>query len=153
MWLVVAAVASAAIIGEQFGPAIFERRESGLFSRTSVKRTQSFFDRYGRASILLARFVPVVRAFAPLAAGVGRMRVGIFTLFNIIGATTWSAIIIGVGFTLGRVQWIATFILNDLDLILLAVVVVSMAPLIIRALVVRARRRVEAATARPPTAP
>lgn len=158
LWVVIGAIAAAAIIGEQVGyligwksgPAIFERRESGLFSRASVKRTEGFFTRYGSRTILLARFIPVVRTFAPVAAGVGQMRLRVFTLFNVIGATVWSVLVVGAGFVLGHVAWVAGFILNDLDLILAAVVIVSLAPVVVRSIVLRARRHRANAQTPPP---
>src|SRR5579875_2465943 len=81
IWIAAPAIAVAAFlggelgyyIGKKAGPRVFERRESGLFSRKQVERTSAFFDRYGAAAVILARFVPVVRTIAPVAAGVGRM--------------------------------------------------------------------------------
>jgi membrane-associated protein len=149
LWLVILAVAVAAILGDQLGytigkrsgPPIFERRESGLFSRASVVRTQGFFDRFGPAAVTIARFVPVVRTFAPVAAGVGRMRRRTFTLYNIVGATVWSAAVILIGFWLGHIPGVAAFVSTYLDLILIAIVVLSVGPVLVRAVVLRMRKR------------
>ncbi|MGO4276966.1 DedA family protein, partial [Paenibacillus sp. TAF58] len=81
-------------IGRRTGPAVFERREAGLFSRASVLRTQHFFDRFGPAAVTVARFVPVVRTIAPVAAGVGHMRRRVFTLFNVVGAVIWTTVVV-----------------------------------------------------------
>lgn len=153
LWLIILCVSVAAILGDQVGfligrksgPAIFERRESGLFSRASVERTQRFFDRFGPAAVTVARFVPVVRTFAPVAAGVGRMRRSTFTAYNIVGAVVWSAAVILIGYGLGHIPGVADFVATYLDLILIGVVVLSVGPVIVRAIVLRMRRsRVDA---------
>lgn len=76
-------------IGHKGGPAIFERKESGLFSRKNVERTNSFFERWGGLTIIIARWVPIVRTFAPVAAGVGHMPWKRYSLYNLIGAVLW----------------------------------------------------------------
>ena len=94
IWVAAPAIAVAAFlggecgyyIGRKTGPRIFERRDSGLFSRRQVKRTNEFFDRYGPLAVILARFVPVVRTFAPIAAGVGHMDARRYSTYNAIGA-------------------------------------------------------------------
>lgn len=152
LWLVIIAVAASAAIGDQIGyligrrtgPPIFERRESGLFSRTSVARTQGFFDRFGPGAVIVARFVPVVRTFAPVAAGIGKMPHRIFTMFNIVGALGWTAAVVGLGFGLAHLPGVADFAAKYIDLVLIGIVVVSVAPVIIRAIVVRRRRAIEA---------
>ncbi|MFF1875506.1 DedA family protein [Kitasatospora herbaricolor] len=148
LWLIILCVSVAAILGDQVGfligrksgPAIFERRESGLFSRASVERTQHFFDRFGPAAVTVARFVPVVRTFAPVAAGVGRMRRSTFTAYNIVGAAVWSAAVILIGYGLGHIPGVADFVATYLDLILIGVVVLSVGPVVVRAIVLRMRR-------------
>lgn len=149
LWLVVAVVALASIVGDQTGyligrragPPIFERRESGLFSRKSVRRTQAFFDRFGGAAVSLARFVPVVRTFAPVAAGVGKMHYLLFLGFNVAGGILWSAAVIVFGFLLGQIPGVAPFVSNYIDLVLIGIVVVSVVPIVVRLLVARLRRR------------
>ncbi|KGJ71715.1 hypothetical protein GY21_20300 [Cryobacterium roopkundense] len=148
LWLVMLLVIVAAAAGDQVGyfvgrrsgPAIFERRESGLFSRRSVERTQAFFDRYGPSAVMVARFVPVVRTFAPVAAGVGRMPRRLFTLFNIIGGTVWTVVIVGSGFLLAHIAGVAEFVGRYIDLVLVSIVVLSVLPVLVRALVLRRRR-------------
>ena len=83
------------VIGRSTGPRIFERKDSGIFSRATVARTQGFFDRFGGWAVTIARFVPVVRTFAPVAAGVGKMRYAHFVGFNALGAAVWSTAKIG----------------------------------------------------------
>ncbi len=147
LWLVITAIAAAAtlgaqvgyLIGRRSGPVVFERRESGVFSRSSVARTNRFFHRFGAASISVARFVPVVRTFAPVAAGVGRMPLLRFTGFNLLGAAAWAAAVTGAGFLLGQLPGVAGFVSRYIDFILLGIVVASVGPVLARALI-RLRR-------------
>lgn len=152
LWLVIVAVAIAAILGGEVGyligwksgPAVFDRRESGVFSRASVARTQTFFDKYGSGAVVVARFVPVVRTFAPVAAGVGRMRHGVFSLFNVIGAAVWAAAVTLIGFGLGHIPGVADFVSKYLDIVLIGIVVISVGPVLVRAIALRRRKsRVE----------
>ena len=149
LWLTIVAIAIAAIIGDQVGytigrragPAVFERREAGLISKASVLRTQHFFDRFGPAAVTVARFVPVVRTIAPVAAGVGHMRRRTFTLFNVVGAVVWTTVVVLLGYWLGHIPGVADFVSKYLDYILIGIVVISVVPLLIRLLASRKRRR------------
>lgn len=149
LWLTVLAIIVAAIIGDQLGftigrqtgPAVFERREAGLISKASVVRTQHFFDRFGPAAVTVARFVPVVRTIAPVAAGVGHMRRRIFTLFNVVGAVAWTTAVVLLGYWLGHIPGVADFVAKYLDYILIGIVVISIVPLLIRLLASRKARR------------
>jgi membrane-associated protein len=109
-------------IGHKAGPAVFERRESGLFSVKNVERTNAFFERFGGLTIILARFVPIVRTFAPVAAGVGHMNKWMYTLYNFIGAVLWGFGLTMFGYLIGFIPPVATFVQNYIDLILLAAV-------------------------------
>ncbi len=110
------------LIGHKGGPAVFERKESGLFSRRNVERTNAFFERYGGLTVLLARFVPIVRTFAPVAAGVGHMHKGKYTLYNLIGAILWGFGLTMFGYVIGYIPPVAWFVQQYIDLILLAAV-------------------------------
>lgn len=116
------------LIGHKLGPRVFERKESGLFSRANVVRTNQFFERFGGAAVILARFVPVVRTFAPIAAGVGHMSYRKYSLYNIIGALLWGAGVSVGGFLLGYIKPLADFVSEYIDLMLLAAVVVAVVP-------------------------
>ena len=109
-------------IGHKAGPSIFERKESGLFSVKNVERTNAFFDRFGGLTIILARFVPIVRTFAPVAAGVGHMHKGKYTLYNLIGALLWGFGLTMFGYLIGFIPPVAAFVEEYIDLILLAAV-------------------------------
>ena len=153
IWLAAPAIAIAAFLGGQLGyylgrkvgPRIFERRETGLFSREQVDRTNGFFRRYGALAVILARFVPVVRTFAPIAAGVGRMDYRTYTLYNAAGAVAWGFGITMLGFVIGYIPPIRDFVEHYIDVILLAAVVVSVVPTATHLLRTRSRARREAA--------
>lgn len=162
LWIVIPAVAVSAALGDQLGyiigrtsgPRIFERRDSGLFSRRSVTRTHAFFDRFGPAAVTVARFVPVVRTFAPVAAGVGKMPRRQFTLFNIVGAVAWSTILVLFGFGLAHLSGVADFAARYIDLVLIGIVVISVVPLLIRGVVARREKsRAKSRAFAPPQQP
>ncbi|GAB3600736.1 DedA family protein [Microbacterium tumbae] len=111
------------LIGHKGGPALFERKESGLFSRANVERTNAFFERFGGITVILARFVPIVRTFAPVAAGVGHMPWRKYSLYNLIGALLWGFGLTMLGYVIAYIEWIARLVTEYIDLILLAVVV------------------------------
>lgn len=110
------------LIGHKAGPAIFERKESGLFSVKNVQRTNAFFERFGGLTIILARFVPIVRTFAPVAAGVGHMPWKKYSLYNLIGALLWGFGLTMLGYLIGFIPWVAEFVTNYIDIILLVAV-------------------------------
>lgn len=115
-------------IGRKLGPRVFERKESGLFSRENVMRTNAFFTRFGGLSVILARFVPVLRTFIPVAAGVGRMNPRQYSLYNFIGAMVWGAGLTYIGYLLGYVPVLGDFVKKYIDVILLAAVVTTLVP-------------------------
>lgn len=117
------------LIGRKAGPRIFERKESGLFSIKNVQRTNSFFERFGGLAVVLARFVPVVRTFAPVAAGVGHMNYRKYSLYNLVGALLWGAGLTYFGYVLGYIKPVADFVTNYIDLILVGAVVVTLLPM------------------------
>jgi membrane-associated protein len=89
-------------IGQKAGPALFRRPDSRLFKQEYVDKAQHYFDRYGAKTIVLARFIPIVRTFANPIAGVAKMPVREFTIFNIIGAALWIVTVTMLGFVLGK---------------------------------------------------
>jgi membrane-associated protein len=115
-------------IGRKAGPRIFERKETGLFSRENVERTNKFFVRFGGFAIIVACFVPVIRTFAPVAAGVGHMRYRRYALFNLIGAFLWAIVITVGGYLLGYIPPVAHFVTQYIDLILIAAILVAVIP-------------------------
>lgn len=110
------------LIGHKAGPTIFERKESGLFSVKNVERTNAFFERFGGLTIILARFVPIVRTFAPVAAGVGHMPWKKYSLYNLIGAVLWGFGLTMFGYLIGFIPPVRDIVTEYIDVILLAVV-------------------------------
>jgi membrane-associated protein len=115
-------------IGHRFGPRIFERKESGIFSVHNVERTNAFFVRFGGLAVIVARFVPIVRTFAPVAAGVGHMDSRKYTFYNLIGALIWGAGLTFGGYFLGFIPPVAEFVQNYIDVILIAAVLITLVP-------------------------
>lgn len=122
------------LIGKKAGPPIFERRESGLFSKENVMRTNRFFDRWGPFAIVVARFVPIVRTFAPVAAGVGKMNYRRYSLYNFVGAFAWGGLLTFAGFLLGFIPPLSDFVTRYIDLILLAAVASGVAYTVVHAI-------------------
>ncbi len=109
-------------IGHKGGPAVFERKSSGIFSMKNVERTNAFFEKYGGLTIIIARWVPVVRTFAPVAAGVGHMPWKRYSLYNLIGAVLWGFGLTMAGYAIGFIPGLGEFVAEYIDYILLAAV-------------------------------
>jgi membrane-associated protein len=135
--LVVAALAGNASgywIGRAAGPAVFDRPKSKLFKPQHVRKTQDFFDKYGNRAIVLGRFVPVVRTFITVMAGVGQMEPKRYLTYSLIGGVAWAAGVTMLGFWLGQFL----FVRENIELMLIVIVLVSVLPIIVE--VLRARR-------------
>lgn len=131
------------LIGHKVGPRVFERKETGLFSIENVKRTNAFFDRFGGLAVIVARFVPIVRTFAPVAAGVGHMNYRKYSLYNLIGALIWGAGLTTAGYLLGHVPVLGDFVRSYIDIILLGAVAIAVIPTVFHYVqsMVKARRK------------
>ncbi|MGH9269141.1 MAG: DedA family protein, partial [Acidimicrobiales bacterium] len=132
------------LFGRKAGPALFRRPDSRFFKRSNVGRAQAFFDRHGPKTIVLARFVPIVRTFAPILAGVGRMNYRTFVTFNVVGGLLWGVGVTLLGYLLGEA------IGEDIDRYLLpiigVIILVSLVPVLLE---LRRSRRHRAEAARP----
>lgn len=122
-------------IGRRSGPALFHRPDARVFRRSFAQRAESYFDRYGARTVVLARFIPIVRTFAAPAAGVGRMRTARFVRYNVAGAVLWAAVIAGAGHGLAELVPVDRYLLE----LTAVVAAVSLLPLIVQA--ARAWRR------------
>jgi membrane-associated protein len=125
------------VVGARLGPAIFNRPDSRLFKQEYADKTYAFFDRYGSRAIVLARFVPIVRTFITLAAGVGRMPMRRFVAYSAVGGIVWATGVTLLGYWLGQVAVLS----NHIDLVLIGVVAVSLLPIGVEALRARSGRR------------
>ncbi|MFB4423569.1 DedA family protein [Streptomyces sp. QL37] len=150
LWLVCLLIALAAIIGDQVGylfgrkvgPALFKRPDSRLFKQENVEKAHEFFEKYGPKSLVLARFVPVVRTFTPIIAGVSRMDYRSFITFNIIGGVLWGVGVTLLGAVLGKID----FVHENIEMILILIVLISVVPIAIEFLRARSKSKKEAAT-------
>ena len=143
LWLVLLTVPLAAIAGDQVGyfigrkagPKVFNKPDSRLFQQEFVDKAYGYFERYGPRTIVLARFVPIVRTFAPVIAGVSKMHYRTFVTYNVLGGVLWGVGVVLLGYFLGGVDVVA----NNVETIILGIVAVSVLPIVIE--LVRARRQ------------
>jgi membrane-associated protein len=125
--MLVAAVLGDAVnyaIGARLGPAVFRRDDVRFLNRRHLERTHEFYERYGPVTIVIARFVPIVRTFAPFVAGVGRMSYGRFAIYNVTGALLWVVGITLAGWLFGNIPVVR----RNFSLVVLAIIVLSILP-------------------------
>jgi len=146
LWVLLVALPVAAVlgnlvgywIGAKVGPPVFDRPGSRMFKPEYVDRAQSFYDRFGPVTVLIARFIPIVRTVATVMAGVGRMRFGLYATYSIVGGIIWTDGMLLLGRALGHIKFVRDTIAPKIDYILVAVVVLSFLPTLIHFL--RSRR-------------
>ncbi|MFB8212118.1 MULTISPECIES: DedA family protein [unclassified Streptomyces] len=147
LWLVCVLVALAAIIGDQVGylfgrkvgPSLFSRPDSRLFKQENVEKAHEFFEKHGPKSLILARFVPIVRTFTPIIAGVSRMNYRSFIVFNVIGGVLWGVGVTLLGAALGNVE----FVHKNIEAMLVLIVLISVVPIAIEFLRARSKSKKE----------
>lgn len=128
--LIIAAILGDAVnywVGYKMGPAVFRREDSKLLNKKHLLRAQEFYEKYGGKTIILARFVPIVRTFAPFVAGVGKMNFFRFWMFNIIGGIAWVLICILGGVFFGQFE----FVQKHFEMVILAIIFISILPMVI----------------------
>jgi membrane-associated protein len=123
--------------GNRVGPALFRRPDSRFFKQEHVEKAQAYFDKYGAKTIVLARFVPIVRTFAPIVAGVGSMPYRTFATYNLAGGLLWTQGVTLLGYFLGEIDWIE----KNLEIAILGIVGLSILPIVIEVLRARAQTR------------
>lgn len=131
--LVVAAVAGDAVnylVGKYFGQKLFANPDSKIFRQSHLQKTHDFFERYGGKTIVIARFIPVVRTLAPLVAGMARMNYRRFALYNVTGGILWVVFFIYAGFAIGNLPWVQA----HLKLLILGIMIISVMPAVIEVL-------------------
>jgi membrane-associated protein len=142
IWLACIVIAVSAVIGDQLGyfigrkagPAIFKRPDSKFFSQDNAVRAQAFFVKYGAKAVIFAHFVPVMRTFIPVAAGVGQMKYAYYLRYNLIGAASWGLIVPLIGYFLGSIP----FVRENVILVTLGLVAISFIPVVLE--VIKARK-------------
>ena len=140
--LLIAAIIGDAVnysIGRRMGPAVFERKDSKIFKPQYLARTQRYFEKYGAKTIVLARFVPIVRTFAPFLAGVGTMSYPKFAFYNVSGAIAWVGLFTYGGWMFGGTPLVQ----KNFKLVILAIIIISILPAVIE--IIRARREARSA--------
>jgi membrane-associated protein len=139
--LIAAAVLGDAVnyaIGYRVGPAVFRYEKSWLFNKNHLLKAQAFYEKYGSKTIILARFVPIVRTFAPFVAGIGKMTYSRFGLYNVVGGVAWVLICVLAGVAFGQIPWVK----KNFEVVVLAIIFISVLPMVIEfALEWRRRRR------------
>lgn len=121
-------------IGRTVGAKLFTSNDSKLFNKSYLERTEKFYDRYGTKTVVIARFVPIVRTFAPFVAGFGRMNYAKFLTFSVLGGTLWICGLIALGYFFGNLP----FVKKNFGLVIIAIIFISVLPAVIEAL--RARK-------------
>lgn len=145
LWGAVALICLAAVLGDQagyvfgkkVGPSLFRRPDSKLFKQENVQKAHEFFEKYGPKSLVLARFVPIVRTFTPIIAGVSGMKYRSFLTFNVIGGVLWGAGVTLLGSWLGNIE----FVHKNIEAILILIVLVSVVPIAIEFLRARGKSK------------
>ena len=150
LWMVCTLIVLAAVIGDQvgyligkhFGPKLFNRPNSRLFKRENLDAAHDFMEKHGPKAIVLARFVPIIRTFAPMVAGAGAMKYRTFLTYNIIGGVLWGAGVTCLGYKLGQFEVIKT----NIEPIFIGIVLVSIIPVIFEVLKARKNKAKSAAS-------
>lgn len=141
--LIVAAVLGDAVnyaVGYYLGPKVFSREQSWLLNKKHLLEAQRFYEQYGGKTIILARFVPIVRTFAPFVAGIGRMNYARFALFNVTGGVVWVLTFLLSGSWFGGREVVQ----KNFKLVILAIIVISVLPAVYEVLRAKLRRRHDA---------
>src|SRR5215212_2432570 len=134
-------------IGYKAGPAVFNKPDSRLFRQEYVDRSHDFFEKYGARTIVLARFVPIVRTFATVMAGASRMRFATYAAYSVIGGVLWGAGVIAAGYWLGHIEFVRDTVEPLIEPIIIGVVLLSLVPAAIQLL--RSRRHPGGMTGEP----
>lgn len=138
--LIVAAILGDSVnyrIGLYLGPRAFDPKFERILKREYLERTQAFFDKYGGKTIVIARFIPIVRTFAPFLAGVGNMRYRYFATYNVIGGVLWVGLFVGAGYLFGEIPAVK----KNFTLVIMAIIVISVMPAGIEFLKARRQKR------------
>ncbi len=114
-------------IGRWAGPKVFSKEGSRIFNRKHLDRAHAFYEKYGGKAIIISRFVPIIRTFAPFVAGIASMTYGRFQLYNITGGILWVGSLVYAGYLFGNTPWVK----NNFGLVVIAIIVISLIPAVI----------------------
>ena len=144
--MIIAAILGDAVnyaIGARLGPAVFHSEGGRLLNKKHLQEAHAFYEKYGGKTIILARFVPIVRTFAPFVAGIGKMTYLHFAIYNVTGAILWVLLLMGAGRLFGGIPWVKA----NFETVIVAIIVISVLPGVIEFLRARAKAKREAAAA------
>ena len=135
--LMVLILAAAAVLGDTvnysaghfIGPKVFKRPKSLLFNPAHLEQAHRFYEKYGGKTIIIARFVPIIRTFAPFVAGIGRMTYARFIAYNVVGGTGWVALLVLLGYWFGNRE----IVRKNFGLVIVAIIIISIMPAVIEA--------------------
>jgi membrane-associated protein len=132
-WLILVLAAAAVIgdtvnywVGHFVGPKVFHKEKARFFKKEHLERTHAFYEKHGGKTIIIARFVPIIRSFAPFVAGIGRMSYGRFVAYNVIGGVGWVVLLVGAGYFFGNIP----FVKKNFSLAILAIIAISTVPIV-----------------------
>ena len=124
-------------VGHFIGPKVYQRPDSRWFKQAHLRRTHAFYEKYGGVTIIIGRFVPIIRTFAPFLAGVAGMSYRRFLAFNVVGGIAWISSLVYTGYLFGNIPWVK----QNLSLIVVGIVIVSLLPAVTTYLRERRQRR------------
>ena len=132
IFVLIGALSAAAILGNMlnyqigrfFGPKVFHWESSRFFNKNALIKTHEFYEKHGGKTLVLSRFLPLFRTFAPFVAGIGAMSYAKFTFFNLVGAIAWVVSLCLAGFWLGNIPWVK----QNLTIIIIGIIVISLVP-------------------------
>lgn len=144
LWVVLILLSVAAVLGDTvnywighlLGPRIFRGEKVRFLNKKHLDRTHEFFEKYGGETIIIARFIPIIRTFAPFVAGIGTMSYGRFIAYNVIGGMAWVAVFVFFGYRFGSIPWVQ----DHFSVVVVAIIVISVMPMAVELYRARLRR-------------
>ena len=129
-------------VGRYLGPRVFQKEHSKILNKEYLERTHKFYDKHGRKTVVIARFLPIIRTFAPFVAGIGRMKYTVFLTFSVLGAVLWVSLFVAGGYYFGNIPAIK----NNFSIVILALVLIPGLPALIEFLRMKFGRKKTPAT-------
>ena len=114
-------------IGRYFGPKVFQWENSRFFNKAALEKTHAFYEKHGGKTLIISRFLPLFRTFAPFVAGIGAMTYARFSMFNLVGAVSWVGSLTLTGYWFGNLPWVQ----KNLTLVIVGIIVISLVPVFV----------------------